>query len=71
MLGLVANYEWSLTPNGSYDCTLDLTGIGGVIKSLKMNGSDFTPNVSYITPLPRTKSILTTDIGIGAALSAA
>jgi len=69
MVGLVTNYEWSLTPDGSYDCTLFLTGIGGVIESLKINGTDSIPTINYIKPLPA-KGPITTDVSVGAMLAA-
>lgn len=52
MLGLVTNYEWQMTPDGGYDCTLKLTGIGGVIESLKVNGTESQPSVSPFTYTP-------------------
>lgn len=42
-LFLVTNYTWSQAGDGSYDCTLYLTGIGSVIESLKINTQDSMP----------------------------
>lgn len=50
MLGLVTNYEWAQNQDGSYDCTLRLSGIGSIIESLKINTqngmSDTKPNAA-------------------------
>lgn len=43
MLGLVTNYEWAATVDGGYECTLKLSGIGGVIESLKVNTNSNWP----------------------------
>ena len=48
MLGLVTNYEWSQNPDGSYDCTLRLSGIGSIIESLKINTQDATPRTALL-----------------------
>ena len=45
MLGLVTNYEWSQNADGSYDCTLRLSGVGSIIESLKINTQDATPDI--------------------------
>jgi GH24 family phage-related lysozyme (muramidase) len=37
LYGLISNYEWSQATDGSYDCTIKLTGLGSVIDSLKIN----------------------------------
>lgn len=37
MLAKVANFSWSLLPDGTYDITLYLSSIGDVIESLKVN----------------------------------
>lgn len=55
MLGRVSNYVWSLTTGGSYECTLTLTGIGAIIESLKINGSDGTPDVTGIPVVQQQK----------------
>lgn len=46
MLGLVTNYEWAATVDGGYECTLKLSGIGGVIESLKINTNSNWPGGS-------------------------
>jgi hypothetical protein len=45
-LGVVTNYSWTQNGDGSYDCTLNLTGLGSVIESLKMNTQDAMPDVT-------------------------
>lgn len=45
MLGRVVNYEWSVSPDGSYDCIVKLTGLGSVIESLKINTQTAMPPV--------------------------
>ena len=44
MLGMVTNYDWSQNPDGSYDCTLRLSGIGSVVESLKINTQNAMTN---------------------------
>lgn len=39
MLGVISNYSWQANPDGSYDCTVRLVGIGSIIDSLKVNGT--------------------------------
>lgn len=52
LLGLVTNYEWSATPDGGYDCTLNLVGIGSVIESIKINGNQNWPNPPFFSVPP-------------------
>lgn len=35
--GLITNFNWQFNPDGSYDCQIQLSGMGDVIESLKMN----------------------------------
>ena len=35
--GKISNFNWQFNPDGSYDCQVQLTGMGDVIESLKMN----------------------------------
>lgn len=56
MLGIVTNYEWTQAQDGSYDCSLKLTGIGSVIESLKINTQDAAPG----TPAPAAPTTPTT-----------
>ena len=35
--GKITNFKWSLDPDGSYNCTVELRGLGEVIESLKLN----------------------------------
>lgn len=46
MLGLVTNYNWTQTADGGYDITISLTGIGSIIESLKINGTETAPVVT-------------------------
>lgn len=41
--GKISKFSWNFTPNGSYSIQLQLTGMGDVIESLKLNISD--PNI--------------------------
>jgi len=45
MLGLVTNFSWEQTVDGGYDITLSLTGIGSIIESLKINGTETIPDI--------------------------
>jgi hypothetical protein len=47
MLGLVTNYNWTQTNDGGYDITISLTGIGSIIESLKINGTETSPVVNF------------------------
>lgn len=44
MLGIVANFNWSLNREGGYDCTLKLVGLGAVMDSIRINQSYKLPN---------------------------
>tara|TARA_R110002060_G_scaffold26758_3_gene36362 strand:- start:269 stop:3652 length:3384 start_codon:yes stop_codon:yes gene_type:complete len=37
VFGKVTNFNWSFNPDGSYDCTVNLTGMGDMMESLKVN----------------------------------
>mgnify|MGYP003627428863 CR=1 FL=1 len=37
VFGKVSNFKWSFNPDGSYDCSVDLTGMGDMMESLKCN----------------------------------
>ena len=37
VFGMIHNFNWTFNPDGSYDCTVHLTGMGDVIEALKMN----------------------------------
>jgi hypothetical protein len=37
VFGKVTNFHWSFNPDGSYDCSVDLTGMGDMMESLKVN----------------------------------
>ena len=39
--GMISKFNWQFNPDGSYDCQVQLTGMGTVIESLKIN---ITPN---------------------------
>ena len=45
MLGVVTNYNWSLSGDGGYECSMNLSGIGSVIESLKINSSEASPSI--------------------------
>ena len=36
--GKISNFNWKFNPDGSYDCTITLVGMGELIESLKING---------------------------------
>ena len=42
VFGQITNFNWSFNPDGSYSCQTTLTGMGGVIESLKINGANYT-----------------------------
>lgn len=37
VFGKITNFNWSFNPDGSYDCRVDLTGMGDMMESLKVN----------------------------------
>ena len=37
VFGKIVNFKWSLDPDGSYNCVVELRGLGEVIESLKLN----------------------------------
>ena len=37
VFGMISKYNWQFNPDGSYDCQVQLTGMGTVIESLKVN----------------------------------
>jgi hypothetical protein len=39
ILGYVKNYEWSLRPDGGYDCRTEIISTGEILESLKVNYS--------------------------------
>ena len=49
MLGLVTNYDWTQNPDGSYDCSLRLSGVGSIIESLKINTQEAVPSPATST----------------------
>ena len=42
VFGKITNFNWSFESDGSYSCQTTLTGMGGVIESLKINGASFS-----------------------------
>jgi len=42
VFGKITNFNWSFESDGSYSCQTTLTGMGGVIESLKINGAKYT-----------------------------
>jgi hypothetical protein len=54
MLGKITNFNWSFSPDGSYDITITLTSIGDVIESLVINktnpyNNESLPELSELT----------------------
>lgn len=48
LLGKITNFNWSFSPDGSYDITITLTSIGDVIESLIINQyNPYTDNTQY------------------------
>jgi hypothetical protein len=37
VFGKVTNFDWSFNPDGSYDCSVNLIGMGDMMESLKVN----------------------------------
>lgn len=37
LFGKISNFDWAANPDGTYDCTIKLLGLGDVIESLKIN----------------------------------
>ena len=37
LFGKVSNFDWAANPDGTYDCTIKILGLGDVIETLKMN----------------------------------
>ncbi len=37
VFGKITNFKWSFNTDGSYDCTVDLVGVGSVLESLRLN----------------------------------
>ena len=44
IFGKVTNFSWQFNPDGSYDCQVQLTAVGDVIESLKINVASPTSN---------------------------
>jgi hypothetical protein len=44
IFGKVTNFNWQFNPDGSYDCQVQLTAVGDVIESLKINIASPTLN---------------------------
>jgi len=42
VFGKITNFNWSFESDGSYSCQTTITGMGGVIESLKINGATFS-----------------------------
>ena len=49
MLGFITNYEWVQNRDGSYDCTVKVTGLGSLAESLKINSQENMPAVTQPT----------------------
>ena len=46
IFGKVTNFNWQFNPDGSYDCQVQLTAVGDVIESLKINVASPSPQQS-------------------------
>jgi len=46
MLGFITNYEWVQNRDGSYDCTVKVTGLGSLAESLKINSQENMPAIT-------------------------
>ncbi len=69
MLGTVSNYEWNQNPDGSYDCTVRLTGIGSIVESLKINGQQAMPDVQIDKGVDPSQISTTDDSSISSFLT--
>ena len=52
MIGTVYNFDWKANNDGSYNCSIKVMGPGGMVESLRINGSiniDFDSNNSDIS----------------------
>jgi len=56
MIGLVSNYDWTQNKDGSYDCTVKLTGLGSLAESLKINSQANMPQIIPIEGSPATST---------------
>jgi len=75
MIGLVSNYDWTQNRDGSYDCTVKLTGLGSLAESLKINNQDNMPTTgvtsnSSDTSSDGTDTNQTTQVVVDSALKA-
>lgn len=48
VFGKVTNFKWEFNPDGSYNCQTTITGMGGVIESLKIGGATPDDNFNLI-----------------------
>jgi len=67
MLGFITNYEWVQSRDGSYDCTVRVTGLGSLAESLKINNQENMPAVTQ-PPQGGAASNQTTPLIIDSAL---
>lgn len=51
LFGKISNFDWTANPDGTYDCTIKLLGLGDVIESLKINVTNGATTVAS-TPIP-------------------
>ena len=50
VFGKINNFKWKFNPDGSYDCSVDLIGMGDMMESLKINTSlPETSDVEQVT----------------------
>ena len=51
--GIVKNFNYSARPDGGYDCTTELTGVGEVIQALKGRSDILDEDGKYVTALEK------------------
>jgi hypothetical protein len=70
-LGIVTNYSWTQNGDGSYDCSINLTGLGSVIESLKINTQDAMPDITTPSSTSTTQATTPDDSSLLGFMSAA
>ena len=66
IFGKVTNFSWQFNPDGSYDCQVQLTAVGDVIESLKVNlvsTKDFQFQLQLNQEIPLPTSLPTSPLG--------
>lgn len=70
MLGLVTNYEWTQNVDGSYDCTVKLTGIGSLAESIKINTQTAVPELIIAPGTTTNQTAIQNDSSLSVFLTA-